>query len=40
MNEHATTPGARSHEHASVGTYLKVAGILCVVTLIEYLSNR
>ena len=25
------------HDHASIGTYLKVAGILCAVTLIEYL---
>ena len=25
-----------SHEHASMGTYLKVAAILCVVTALEF----
>lgn len=35
MSEHAT-PGGPQHEHASIGTYLKVAAILCVVTALEF----
>jgi len=39
MSEHPAAEGrAAPHEHASIGTYFKVAGILCAVTLIEYLS--
>jgi cytochrome c oxidase subunit 4 len=34
----ATGPGTAHAKHASVGTYVKVAGILCAVTLIEYLA--
>ena len=31
------TPGtAGAHEHASIGTYVKVAAILCVVTALEF----
>jgi cytochrome c oxidase subunit 4 len=34
--EPAPPPAAPEHAHASIGTYVKVAGILCVVTALEF----
>jgi cytochrome c oxidase subunit 4 len=37
MSDAHPTPGTSGpHEHASIGTYLKVAAILCVVTALEF----
>jgi cytochrome c oxidase subunit IV len=37
MSEHRPAAGPRNpHEHASTGTYLKIAAVLCVVTALEF----
>jgi cytochrome c oxidase subunit 4 len=37
MSAHPPTPpGPHAPEHASTGTYLKIAAVLCVVTALEF----
>jgi len=35
-DQHPPPATSGSHDHASIGTYLKVAAILCVVTALEF----